>query len=109
MSIGSLMPITGGDVVVGSVVSAGGRWTVDGRWIRFRVTWDLGLGSTLAFITVDFTFHNYNNCCVPHSVLLSVYKKKRIQMVHIHFRFDKSRTIFFIQNSQLQMMHPQPS
>jgi hypothetical protein len=53
-------------------------------------------GMALAFLAEDFTFFDFQHCCVPHADIVHEYKQKRIQMVHIRFRFDKSKTNFSI-------------
>jgi hypothetical protein len=51
-------------------------------------------GMALAFTQDDFQFFDHATCLVPKETLLSVHKKKGIHMVHLRFRFDKSRTNF---------------
>jgi hypothetical protein len=53
-------------------------------------------GMALAFIAADFTFFDLSNCSIQPEDILGAYKQKRIQMVHIRFRFDKSATNFSI-------------
>jgi hypothetical protein len=53
-------------------------------------------GMALAFIMDDFTFFDNQNWLVSKENFLSAHKKHRIYMVHIRFRFDKSKTNFSI-------------
>jgi hypothetical protein len=53
-------------------------------------------GMALAFIREDFSFFDCKNCLVQQEMLLSAHKKNKVHMVHIRFRFDKSKTNFSI-------------
>jgi hypothetical protein len=53
-------------------------------------------GQPLAFVREDFQFYDHDNCCVPHSQCYKAYKAGRLVMVHIRFRFDKSKHNFTI-------------
>ena len=53
-------------------------------------------GMALAFISDDFQFFDHDNCLVSKENLLSIHKRNGIHMVHIRFRFDKSKTNFSI-------------
>jgi hypothetical protein len=66
-------------------------------------------GMSLAFIAEDFTFYDHQNCTVPVDKVLQMHKQKRIHMVHIRFRFDKSKTNFSIRkfmSTQDSILHP---
>jgi hypothetical protein len=57
-------------------------------------------GLPLAFIAADFTFYDVAQLLVPHARLFKAHKLKRIEMVHIRFRFDKSANNFTIRKFQ---------
>jgi len=58
-------------------------------------------GQPIAFIREDFSFYTSENCCVPHKLVLRAHKKGTIAMVHIRFRFDKSKHNFTIRKFQV--------
>jgi hypothetical protein len=57
-------------------------------------------GQPIAFIRDDFQFFTSDNCCVSHKMVLQAHKTGTIAMVHIRFRFDKSKTNFTIRKFQ---------
>jgi hypothetical protein len=57
-------------------------------------------GQPIAFIREDFQFYTTDHCCVPHNKVYTKHKKKTIAMVHIRFRFDKSKQNFTIRKFQ---------
>jgi hypothetical protein len=57
-------------------------------------------GLPLAFIRADFVFYDTSHCCLPHSQLMLAHGKGTIAMVHVRFRFDKSKHNFSIRKYQ---------
>jgi hypothetical protein len=53
-------------------------------------------GQPLAFVREDFQFYDNDNCCVSHVMAYRAHREGRIHMVHIRFRFDKSKHNFTI-------------
>jgi hypothetical protein len=69
------------------------------RGQRFHVvpiSEDTGIngGQPLAFIREDFTFYDGHDCVIPHAILYSRHQQKRVTMVHVRFRYDKSADNF---------------
>ena len=58
-------------------------------------------GQPIAFLREDFQFYTRDNCCVPHKLVLHAHKMGTIAMVHIRFRFDKSKNNFTIRKFQV--------
>jgi hypothetical protein len=57
-------------------------------------------GFPLAFLRADFEFYDDANCCIPHARVLKAHRGKLVTMVHIRFRFDKSKHNFSIRKFQ---------
>jgi hypothetical protein len=57
-------------------------------------------GLPLAFTAADFTFYDTAQLLVPHAQIFKAHKLKRLAMVHIRFKFDKSANNFTIRKFQ---------
>ena len=58
-------------------------------------------GQPLAFIREDFQFFTSDNCVVDSSLVCRAYKQGCIAMVHVRFRFNKSKHNFSVRKFQL--------
>ena len=79
----------------------------DQRYQTIPTDTDAGLwaGQPLAFIREDFQFFTVANCRVPHDMIHKFHKKGMITMVHIRFRFDKSKQNFSVRKFQVTKDH----
>jgi hypothetical protein len=62
-------------------------------------------GQPLAFIREDFQFFTNDNCCVLSSMVHREHKRGHITMVHVRFRFDKSKHNFSIRKFRVTTDH----